>query len=176
MILFFLIPLILLVIAATNFVQIRTPRKTSVLAQAVGVIVPMRNEAKNVEGIVATLAAQEGDFQFYLLDDNSEDQTLDLLKCFTAGSPRFTIITGAALADGWIGKTWALQQLFEASREEILVSIDADVRLTNEAINKAVTTLQEAKLDFISPYPKQIASTVGERLIQPLPLDNWIIR
>ena len=174
MILFFLIPLILLVIAATNFVQIRTPRKTSALAQAVGVIVPMRNEAENVEGIVATLAAQEGDFHFYLLDDNSEDQTLDLLQRFTAGSPRFTIITGTVLADGWIGKTWALQQLFEASKEEILVSIDADVRLTNEAINKAVTTLQEAKLDFISPYPKQIASTVGERLIQPLLQWSWL--
>jgi len=174
MILFFLIPLILLVIAATNFVQIRTPKKTSVFAQSVGVIVPMRNEAENVEGIVATLAAQDGDFHFYLLDDNSEDQTLDLLKRFTLGSPKFTIISGAALADGWIGKTWALQQLFQASKEEILVSIDADVRLANEAINKAVTTLQEAKLDFISPYPKQIASTVGERLIQPLLQWSWL--
>ena len=80
MILFFLLPLILLTIAAVNFVQIRTPKRTSELAVTVGVIVPMRNEAENVEGVVATLAAQEGSLHFYLLDDNSEDQTFELLQ------------------------------------------------------------------------------------------------
>ena len=137
MILFFLLPLILLTIAAVNFAQIRTPNKVSELQEAVGVVVPMRNEAENVEGIISTLAAQEGDLHFYLLDDNSEDSTFELLQRLTAGDSRFSIIKGAPLADGWIGKTWALQQLFEASNEEVLVSIDADVRLTNDAINKA---------------------------------------
>lgn len=174
MILFFLLPLILLTIAAVNFFQIRTPRATSELSDSVGVVVPMRNEAENVEGIIATLSAQDGPFHFYLLDDNSEDLTFDLLKRFTAGDSRFTVIKGAPLADGWIGKTWALQQLYEAGDEEILVSIDADVRLTNDAINKAVTSLCGARLDFISPYPRQIARTFSERLIQPILQWSWL--
>jgi cellulose synthase/poly-beta-1,6-N-acetylglucosamine synthase-like glycosyltransferase len=174
MIIFFLLPLILLTIAAVNFVQIRTPNKVSELQDSVGVLVPMRNEAENVEGIISTLAAQEGDFHFYLLDDNSEDQTFDLLQRFTAGDARFTVIKGAPLADGWIGKTWALQQLFEASTQQVLVSIDADVRLSNDAINKAVTALHGARLDFVSPYPRQIARSFGERLIQPLLQWSWI--
>jgi cellulose synthase/poly-beta-1,6-N-acetylglucosamine synthase-like glycosyltransferase len=174
MILFSLLPLILLTIAAVNFVQIRTPNKVSELQDSVGVVVPMRNEAENVEGIIATLAAQEGDLHFYLLDDNSEDQTYELLQRFIASDARFTVIKGAPLADGWIGKTWALQQLFEASSEEVLVSIDADVRLSNDAINKAVTALQSARLDFISPYPRQIARSFGERLIQPLLQWSWL--
>ena len=174
MILFFLLPLILLTIAAINFVQIRTPKTTSELADSVGVLVPMRNEAENIEGVVATLSAQNGPYHFYLLDDNSEDLTFDLLQRFTAGDSRFTVIKGAPLADGWIGKTWALQQLFIASKEETLVSIDADVRLTNDAINKAVTLLHGARLDFISPYPRQIAQTFAERLIQPLLQWSWL--
>ena len=174
MILFFLLPLILLTIAAVNFAQIRTPNKVSELQDSVGVVLPMRNEAENVEGVIATLAAQEGDLHFYLLDDNSEDQTYELLQRFTAGDPRFTVIQGAPLADGWIGKTWALQQLFETSSEEVLVSIDADVRLSNDAINKAVTALKSARLDFISPYPRQIARSFGERLIQPLLQWSWL--
>ena len=174
MILLFLIPLILLSIASVNFLQIRTPKNTSELVDTIGVVVPMRNEAENVEGIVATLSAQEGPFNFYLLDDNSEDSTFDLLQRFTVGDPRFTVIKGAPLADGWIGKTWALQQLFEASNEEVLVSIDADVRLTNDAINKAVTLMHGARLDFVSPYPRQIAQTFGERLIQPLLQWSWL--
>ena len=174
MILFFLLPLILLIIAGVNCVQIRTPKGTSELADTVGVVVPMRNEAENVEGLVATLAAQEGLFHFYLLDDNSEDETYELLQRFTADDSRFTVIKGAALEDKWIGKTWALQQLFEASKEEVLVSIDADVRLSNDAINKAVTAMNDARLDFVSPYPRQIAKTFAERLIQPLLQWSWL--
>jgi len=174
MILFFLLPLILLTIAAVNFFQIRTPKASSELLDSVGVVVPMRNEAENVEGIVATLSAQDGPFHYYLLDDNSEDSTFELLQRFTAGDTRFTVIKGAPLADGWIGKTWALQQLFEASNEEVLVSIDADVRLTNDAINKAVTLMHGARLDFISPYPRQIAESFSERLIQPLLQWSWL--
>jgi cellulose synthase/poly-beta-1,6-N-acetylglucosamine synthase-like glycosyltransferase len=171
---FFLIPLILLTITAVNFLQIRTPKQISELSETIAVVVPMRNEAENIEGVVATLSAQAGPFHFYLLDDNSEDLTFDLLHRFTAGDSRFTVIKGAALADGWIGKTWALQQLYEASNEEILVSIDADVRLTNDAINKSVTLLRTTQLDFLSPYPRQIALTFGERLIQPLLQWSWL--
>jgi glycosyltransferase involved in cell wall biosynthesis len=134
----------------------------------------MRNEAANVEGLVATLAAQEGSLHFYLLDDNSEDQTFELLQQFTQADSRITVIKGAVLKDKWIGKTWALQQLFDVSSEEILVSIDADVRLTNDAINKAVTALNSTQLDFISPYPRQIAKTFAERLIQPLLQWSWL--
>ena len=174
MIAFFLIPLILLTIAAVNFFQIRTPKATSELSESVGVVVPMRNEAENVEGVVATLSAQNGPFRFYLLNDNSEDLTFELLQRFTAGDSRFTVIQGKPLADGWIGKTWALQQLYEASNEEVLVSIDADVRLTNDAINKALTLMHGVRLDFLSPYPRQIARTFSERLIQPLLQWSWL--
>jgi cellulose synthase/poly-beta-1,6-N-acetylglucosamine synthase-like glycosyltransferase len=174
MILFFLLPLILLTIAAVNFVQIRTPKRTSELIETIGVLVPMRNEAENVEGLVATLAAQEGSFHFYLLDDNSEDQTFELLQRFTQADSRFTVIKGAALNEKWIGKTWALQQLYEASKEEVLISIDADVRLSNDALNKAVTTLHDSTLDFVSPYPRQIAQSFAERLIQPLLQWSWL--
>jgi cellulose synthase/poly-beta-1,6-N-acetylglucosamine synthase-like glycosyltransferase len=134
----------------------------------------MRNEAENVEGIVATLTAQVGSLHFYLLDDNSEDKTFELLQQFTKADPRFTVIQGPALKDQWIGKTWALQQLFEATNEEILVSIDADVRLSNDAINKAVTLMHGARLDFVSPYPRQIAQSFAERLIQPLLQWSWL--
>ena len=174
MILFFLLPLILLTIAAVNFVQIRSPKGTSELTETIGVLVPMRNEAENVEGLVATLAAQEGSLHFYLLDDNSEDQTFELLQRFTKADSRFTVIKGAVLKDKWIGKTWALQQLFDASNEEILVSIDADVRLSNDAVNKAVTALNSARLDFVSPYPRQIAQSFAERLVQPLLQWSWL--
>jgi glycosyltransferase involved in cell wall biosynthesis len=144
------------------------------LAETVGVVIPLRNEAENIQDLISTLAEQIGDFRFYLLDDNSEDLTLELLYQFTAGDSRFTVVKGAPLPEGWIGKTWALQQLFEISKEEFLVSVDADVRLNPDAILRSATTLKSTSLDFISPYPRQIALTWGERMVQPLLQWSWL--
>jgi len=155
-----------------NFFLIRSPH--TVGDQTAGVLVPLRNEAENIKDLIATLSQQVGDFHFYLLDDNSEDLTYELLKQYTAGDSRFTVINGAPLAQDWIGKTWALQQLFDQSNEEFLVSIDADVRLTPDAIARSVSTLKSTSLDFISPYPRQIALSFGERMIQPLLQWSWL--
>lgn len=155
-----------------NFFFLRSPRNT--VDQSAGVLVPLRNEAENIKDLVVTLSQQEGDFHFYLLDDNSEDLTHELLNQYTKGDSRFTVIKGAPLAQGWIGKTWALQQLFDQSKEEVLVSIDADVRLAPNAIARSVATLKSTSLDFISPYPRQIALSFGERMIQPLLQWSWL--
>jgi cellulose synthase/poly-beta-1,6-N-acetylglucosamine synthase-like glycosyltransferase len=151
-----------------------TPLSTDRVSETVGVFVPMRNEAENVKDLISTLSEQVGDFHFYLLDDNSEDHTYDLLNQYTAGNSQFTVIKGAPLAQGWIGKTWALQQLFTQSKEEFLVSVDADVRLSPDAIGRSIATLKSTSLDFISPYPRQIALTLSERMIQPLLQWSWL--
>jgi glycosyltransferase involved in cell wall biosynthesis len=155
-----------------NFFLIRSPH--TVGDQTAGVLVPLRNEAENIKDLIATLSQQVGEFHFYLLDDNSEDLSYELLEQYTAGDSRFTVIKGARLEEGWIGKTWALQQLFDQSKEEFLVSVDADVRLTPDAIARSVTTLKSTSLDFISPYPRQIALSFGERMIQPLLQWSWL--
>jgi hypothetical protein len=67
-----------------------------------------------------------------------------------------------------------LQQLFERSSGQIIVSVDADVRLVPDAINRAVTLLKNTQLDFLSPYPKQLAHSWSERLIQPLLQWSWM--
>ena len=155
-----------------NFFLIRNPH--TVGDQTAGVLVPLRNEAENIKDLIATLSQQVGDFHFYLLDDNSEDLTYELLEQYTAADSRFTVIKGAPLAQGWIGKTWALQQLFDQSKEEFLVSVDADVRLASDAIARSIATLKSTSLDFLSPYPRQIAISLGERMIQPLLQWSWL--
>jgi cellulose synthase/poly-beta-1,6-N-acetylglucosamine synthase-like glycosyltransferase len=163
-----------------NFLLLRspsvaiTPLSDDSVSQSVGVIVPLRNEAENVKDLISTLSEQIGKLHFYLLDDNSEDQTFDLLIQYTTGNSRFTVIKGAPLAQGWIGKTWALQQLFTQSKEEFIVSVDADVRLSPDAIMRSIATLKSTSLDFISPYPRQIALTLGERMVQPLLQWSWL--
>ena len=166
----------ILFISFINFLTIRTPTKATQIEESISVVVPLRNEAKNVAELVASLHNQKNltHIEFLLLDDNSEDETLALLQQHTLGLTNFQIVSGTTLPQGWIGKTWALQQLFERSSGEIIISIDADVRLVPDAISNAVTLLKKAQLDFLSPYPKQLADSWSERLIQPLLQWSWM--
>lgn len=167
---------LILFISLINFVSIRTPRGSSVITEKISVIVPLRNESENIVELIETLRNQKhlSDVEFLLLDDSSEDDTLTLLKQSCQGLDNFSVLSGSPLPQGWIGKTWALQQLLKASRGQIVVSIDADVRLEPDAISCAVTLLKSSQLDFISPYPAQQAYTWSEKLIQPLLQWSWM--
>ena len=163
-------------IALINFLSIRTPWNWSQIDEEISVIIPMRNEAENIPELIENLRGQKhlSHVQYLILNDNSEDETLALLNQHTAGLNNFTVIDGAELPAGWIGKTWALQQLLRASNGEIIISIDADVRLESDAISRAVTLLKSSELDFLSPYPAQLAYTWSEKLIQPLLQWSWM--
>ena len=167
---------LILIISLINFVTIRSPWNWSQIKEEISVIIPMRNESENVAELINSLRNQKHltNVQYLLLNDNSEDDTLALLHQHTSSLNNFTVINGSELPDGWIGKTWALQQLLQASRGEIIVSIDADVRLEPDAINRAVTLLEDTQLDFLSPYPAQLAYTWSEKLIQPLLQWSWM--
>ena len=159
-----------------NAQSIRIPRNGRDLSASVAVLLPVRNEADNIVDLVASLKAQTGisDLKFYFLDDNSEDETLELLKRETLGDKRFSVTSGQQLPDGWLGKPWALEQLRSKVKADYIVNIDADVRLLPKAICATINLLIDRNLDFVSPYPKQIAKSFGERMIQPLLQWSWL--
>jgi glycosyltransferase involved in cell wall biosynthesis len=171
-----LLTLAMFLLTFINAQTIRIPRNGRDLNTSVAVLLPVRNEATNIVDLVASLKAQTGisDLKFYFLDDNSEDQTLELLKLEIANDKRFSIFSGETLPEGWLGKPWALEQLRSKISADFIVNIDADVRLAPRAICATINLLIDQKLDFVSPYPKQIANTLGERMIQPLLQWSWL--
>lgn len=168
--------LVVFIISIINFFTIRTPNLSSEVTEFVSVIVPLRNEAENIPGLVNSLLSQNSltNVEYLFLNDNSEDESFDLLISALSSYPHARVIQGSSMPPGWIGKVWALQQLLEQSKGEIIVSIDADVRLTPDAISKSITLMKSRGLDFLSPYPRQITHTLGERLIQPLLQWSWM--
>ena len=136
----------------------------------------MRNESENAVELIDMLKKQSysGDYHFYLLDDNSTDDTYALLEKTIDSDTRFSLMRGSEPPAGWIGKTWALEQLFLASNEHIIISLDADVRTTSDAFSRAVSTLDTYRLDFLSIYPRQIVSSFGQRMVQPLLQWSWL--
>ena len=165
-----------LIITILNVFSIITPRNGGQINQKISVLVPLRNEEENAVAIIETLAAQENlvDVEFLILNDNSTDKTFELITTTSRSDSRFKVMQGSALPAGWLGKPWALEQLSQSARGEVLICIDADVRLSKTAIAAAIDSMHENSLDFFSPYPSQVARTFGERMIQPLLQWSWI--
>jgi len=165
---------LLLSITAVNFFTIRQPRSIPQIDTPITVLVPVRNEAENITALIDSLTNQSHieELEIIFIDDSSEDGTSKLLsEAKSAGAP-ITIVNAPTLPNNWLGKPWALQQGFLAARGEIIVTLDADVRLLPTAIAHTVAML--GVRDFISAYPKQVAITFAERLVQPLLQWSWM--
>jgi hypothetical protein len=151
---------------AVNATLLRRPQPAE-LTEQVSVLVPARDEAQQVQECVRSLLSQ-GAHEVLVLDDGSTDGTADLARA--AGA---TVLAGAALPEGWLGKPWACQQLADAAdpASTVLVFVDADVVLTPGALASAVAALGD--LDLVSPYPRQEAPG-ATRLVQPLQQWSWL--
>jgi hypothetical protein len=79
---------------------------------------------------------------------------------------------GRPLPDGWRGKPHACAQLAEAATGSVLVFVDADVEFESHAMASAVALMRAQHLDYLSPFPRQIVGSFGERLMQPV--NGWV--
>jgi glycosyltransferase involved in cell wall biosynthesis len=152
------------------FLLRRPPRIPSTVDRTVSVLLPLRDEAHRVEPCLRALLAQEGVLEIIALDDGSTDETAHLVR--TVAGDRIRLVTGAPLPPGWLGKPHACHQLAALATGEVLVFVDADVVLAPGAVAAAVHLLRG--FDLVSPYPRLVAETWSERLIQPLLPWSWL--
>jgi cellulose synthase/poly-beta-1,6-N-acetylglucosamine synthase-like glycosyltransferase len=162
-------------LALVNFISIRRPGQLVQVEKSVVVLLPVRNEESNIARIIGELQRQTGisRLSITVINDNSEDRTREL--ALSVADSKTTIIDAPPPPPGWIGKVSALQfGLTTAPHADIYISVDADVHFQSDAIARAITLMEKAGIDFISPYPRQIAQSWAERLIQPLLQWSWM--
>jgi hypothetical protein len=148
--------------------------------EAVSVLLPLRDEAHRVRPCLnALLTALDGcgnRVELVVLDDESTDGTGSVVRQVTGRDPRVRLLRGSPRRAGWLGKPWACAQLAEAAQPDssVLVFVDADVVLAPHALAATVAQLRSARLDLVSPYPRQLTATVAERLVQPILQWSWL--
>jgi cellulose synthase/poly-beta-1,6-N-acetylglucosamine synthase-like glycosyltransferase len=147
----------------------RPPPAPSTVEFPVAVLLPVRDEASRVGACLASLVAQEGvpRLEVIVLDDGSTDSTAAVVESFG-----LRLVSGATLPPGWLGKPYACWQLAGLTTAPVLVFVDADVVLSPYAVASAVGAL--AGFDLVSPYPRVVTGSVGERLVQPLLHWSWL--
>ncbi|HTI06132.1 MAG TPA: glycosyltransferase family 2 protein, partial [Gemmatimonadales bacterium] len=132
----------------------------------VSVIIPARNEARNIERCVkSVLATAYAPIEVIVVDDRSTDGTAELVE--PATGRRLHLIRGTDPPAGWFGKQWAIMQGYLAATGELLLFADADTRHERELIGRAVAALQAERADLFTVLPRQEMRTFWERVIQP---------
>jgi cellulose synthase/poly-beta-1,6-N-acetylglucosamine synthase-like glycosyltransferase len=165
----------LLSMAIFNAITIVRPRAQGSQNLSFSILVPCRDEAENVSELVATLDALDHPrYEVIFINDNSTDETGELLRQGITNRPYMKVISAAPLSDGWMGKPWALSQGLIHATHDYIVTVDADVRLAPDALSAMDSVLQRTGSDFLSPYPSQSAVTMSERLVQPLLQWTWM--
>ena len=156
--------------AAVNAVLLRRPDPAATPGpERVSVLIPMRDEAARVRECLAAVLAQDGVAEVLVLDDGSTDGTGDIARAMGV-----RVLAGRPLPPGWLGKPHACQQLADAAdpAADVLLFLDADVRLRPGAVAATVSVLGDR--DLVCPYPRQLAVTAAERLVQPLLQWSWL--
>ena len=141
---------------------------------SVGVVVPARNEERNIGLVVDTVLGQDHlDLRLVVLNDGSTDNTGAILG--DRHDPRMTIIDGgdAPLPEGWLGKAWACQRgaeyLISADDPpDWLLFVDADVQLHPHALSASLGHAQRNGLAMVSGLGRLVMESFWEKLIQPV--------
>jgi len=135
----------------------------------VSVLIPARNEEANIERCIDSLKNQlYKNFEILILNDNSTDDTLNILNRISGEDSRVKVFDGEPLPPDWYGKPFAMYQLTKKAQGEILLFTDADTVHTPTSIAWAVTNLIGLKADLISGYIGQIFGSIGEVITVPL--------
>lgn len=152
-----------------NLHVLRRPADLPRVRPKISVLVPARNEAANLDAALDSVLANRGvELEIIVLDDQSDDSTADVVRRCRMRDSRVRLLEGTGPAPGQWGKPAACAKLAAGARGDLLVFMDADVRLSGDALARIAGTLERHDATLLSGIPKQLTVTLGERLVVPL--------
>lgn len=136
---------------------------------SVSVLIPARDEERSIRSAVDAVLASAGiDLEVVVLDDESRDATRSIVERMAERDRRVRVQPAPRLPEGWCGKQHACWALSKQARHELMVFLDADVRVEPTGIARAVGFLESSGADLASGVPRQECGTFLERLLLPL--------
>ena len=144
------------------------PPEVDGAAPFVSVIIPARNEARNIERCTrSVLATAYPNVEVIVVDDHSTDDTGTIARRIAAGDPRLIVIQATDLPPGWFGKQWACTIGARAARGSLLCFTDADTTHAPDLLPRAVNELRTRHADLVTIAGTQEMHGFWERIIQP---------
>jgi 4,4'-diaponeurosporenoate glycosyltransferase len=126
---------------------------------AASIIIPARNEAAQIAGLLRSLKDQTvTPLEIILVDDHSEDSTAAVAR-----AESLKVISSEVLPEGWAGKPWACWQGARRAAGDILVFLDADTVLEPDGLAHILKAYRR-KGGLLSVHPFHRMLKAYERL------------
>jgi chlorobactene glucosyltransferase len=164
-----LLPLLVTVVRARNSRSIdEVSPDTGDRSPSVSVIIPARNEARNIDRCVrSVLASRYPAFEVVVVDDHSTDGTADIARAVAPDDSRLHVVAAPELPAGWFGKQWACRTGAAHASGNLLLFTDADTAHGPELLPRAVNAMRERGSDLLTISGHQETHSFWERVLQP---------
>lgn len=115
----------------------------------VWVVIPVRNEVDRIPRLLSSLERQaRRPDQVIVVDDGSDDGSADAVRAYDG----VELVTASPVPAGWTGKSWACATGARRADGEMLVFLDADVVLGEDALGKLLSAWSdEGRLVSVQP-------------------------
>jgi hopene-associated glycosyltransferase HpnB len=141
----------------------------------VAIVIPARNEAQGIGRAIASLLCQDyrGPFHIFLVDDHSQDGTLDeaLSAARTTGKTALlTAMRAHPLPEGWTGKLRALAEGVnhaQTFQPDYILFTDADIMHAPDSLARLVNRAEAGGYDMVSYMVKLKCESFAEKGLIP---------
>ncbi len=169
-----MVNILFLIISFLNFIFNKIYLKKlknnrSNISALVSVLIPARNEEKNINNLLNDLIKQDYEnLEIIVFNDCSTDKTKDIVEKFTQIDKRIKLIDSQTLPEGWLGKNYACYNLAKSAKGDYFLFLDADVRIENNLISDSIVFIEKEKISFLSIFPVQKMFTLSEKIFIPI--------
>jgi glycosyltransferase involved in cell wall biosynthesis len=133
----------------------------------ISAIVPARNEQAVIAACLESLAAQDEIDEILVIDDQSTDQTVAIVRTLIERYPRLRLLETKELPTGWVGKNYALSLGAKEAKGEWLLFTDADALHSSDSAAKALAIAKAENAAMISFSPEQVMERWYEKALIP---------
>jgi 4,4'-diaponeurosporenoate glycosyltransferase len=127
--------------------------------EGLSIIIPARNEEKNLPNLLHSLAAQSvRPGEIIVVDDASTDHTAEVARQNGA-----RVVHSLPLPEEWRGKTWACHQGAQVAAGQRLMFLDADIWFEPDGLARVLAEFQAAGGGALSVAPYHVIRDFHEQ-------------
>jgi glycosyltransferase involved in cell wall biosynthesis len=135
---------------------------------AVSAIIPARNEGPNIARAVQSLAIQTDIREIIVIDDQSQDQTAEILAELALRCEKLRVLRLDHLPVGWLGKPHAAAAGARLASGDWLLFTDADAEHRPGSLTELRERAERESADLLSISPRQRVETWWGKGVIPL--------
>lgn len=151
------------VVRMRQYFAVARNRSFSGVSARTSIIIPARNEERNLPALLHSLKAMSFDpLEIIVVDDHSTDATSAIARKFGA-----KVLPAGQRPEGWTGKNWACYVGAREAMGDYLLFTDADTIHSQESLAFALNFMKKENADMISALPYHLNKLWWEKMLGP---------